>query len=162
MRMKVTPTTIAASACAVLLALNLLTRGTSVAVAQESAGIEGACCDVVQNGDCQWRTEESCAKIGGIYYGDGVEECPPDSPCEILGACCYGILKCRIRSEPGCFNGGANSGIWKGPDTNCDDADFNGISDVCDTTICMGDLDGDGEVGIVDFLFLLALWGPCE
>ena len=25
----------------------------------------------------------------------------------------------------------------------------------------LGDLDGDGEVGIVDFLGLLALWGPC-
>ncbi|MHC4100215.1 MAG: DUF1028 domain-containing protein [Planctomycetota bacterium] len=25
----------------------------------------------------------------------------------------------------------------------------------------LGDLDGDGEVGIVDFLDLLALWGPC-
>jgi hypothetical protein len=24
-----------------------------------------------------------------------------------------------------------------------------------------GDLDGDGEVGIVDSLALLALWGPC-
>jgi hypothetical protein len=25
-----------------------------------------------------------------------------------------------------------------------------------------GDLDGDGTVGIVDFLLLLAAWGPCE
>ena len=25
----------------------------------------------------------------------------------------------------------------------------------------LGDLDGDGVVGIVDFLELLAVWGPC-
>ncbi len=25
----------------------------------------------------------------------------------------------------------------------------------------LGDLDGDGQVGVVDFLGLLALWGPC-
>ncbi len=27
---------------------------------------------------------------------------------------------------------------------------------------CVGDLDGDNNVGIVDFLKLLAAWGPCE
>ena len=26
----------------------------------------------------------------------------------------------------------------------------------------VGDLDGDGSVGIVDFLLLLGVWGPCE
>jgi hypothetical protein len=26
---------------------------------------------------------------------------------------------------------------------------------------CVGDLDGDGEVGILDFLKLLGAWGPC-
>ena len=26
----------------------------------------------------------------------------------------------------------------------------------------LGDLDGDGTVGIIDFLILLASWGPCE
>ena len=27
--------------------------------------------------------------------------------------------------------------------------------------VFLGDLDGDGTVGIVDFLALLAAWGPC-
>ncbi len=26
---------------------------------------------------------------------------------------------------------------------------------------CLGDIDGDGTVGITDFLLLLAAWGPC-
>jgi len=26
---------------------------------------------------------------------------------------------------------------------------------------CLGDLDGDGVVGVTDFLLLLAVWGPC-
>ena len=30
----------------------------------------------------------------------------------------------------------------------------------CDAGTCQGDVDGDGEVGIVDFLALLAAWGP--
>ncbi len=50
------------------------------------------------------------------------------------------------------------------PDT-CDiftggsaDADGNGIPDEC---VIVGDLDGNGFVGIVDFLALLSSWGPC-
>ncbi len=38
------------------------------------------------------------------------------------------------------------------------DANGNGIPDTCDVP---GDLDGDGVVGITDFLALLAMWGPC-
>ncbi len=38
------------------------------------------------------------------------------------------------------------------------DADDNGIPDEC---FIIGDLDGDGFVGIVDFLSLLASWGAC-
>ncbi len=37
-----------------------------------------------------------------------------------------------------------------------DDANDNGIPDECE---CLGDLDGDNEVGIGDFLFLLGNWG---
>ena len=32
----------------------------------------------------------------------------------------------------------------------------------CETGGLLGDIDGDGIVGIVDFLLLLADWGPCE
>ena len=30
-----------------------------------------------------------------------------------------------------------------------------------DPALCQADLDGDGEIGIDDFLILLADWGPC-
>ena len=108
------------------------------------------------------RTEAECADIGGIYYGDGTVECPPESPCSIYGACCQPITgTCSIDNEPGCFNGGVNSGIWKGEGTDCLDNDFNGSPDICEAT-CPADLDTDGDVGIVDFLILLSQWGPCE
>ncbi len=31
----------------------------------------------------------------------------------------------------------------------------------CPIPVCPGDINGDGTVGIVDFLQLLAAWGPC-
>ncbi len=40
------------------------------------------------------------------------------------------------------------------------DADDNGIIDTCEPT-CFGDVDGDGDVGIVEFMQVLADWGPC-
>jgi hypothetical protein len=39
-----------------------------------------------------------------------------------------------------------------------DDANGNGVPDECDAP---GDLDGDGSVGVTDFLILIARWGPC-
>ena len=41
-----------------------------------------------------------------------------------------------------------------------DASDLNG-NDVPDECDVLGDLDGDGVVGITDFLDLLAVWGPC-
>ena len=40
------------------------------------------------------------------------------------------------------------------------DVNGNGTPDECESLLCAGDLDGDGVVGIVDFLALLAAWGP--
>jgi len=40
------------------------------------------------------------------------------------------------------------------------DADDNGIIDTCEPT-CFGDVDGDGMVGINEFMQVLADWGPC-
>ncbi len=40
------------------------------------------------------------------------------------------------------------------------DANENGIPDDCDVA-CQSDLDNDGEVGILDFLWLLTDWGVC-
>jgi hypothetical protein len=38
------------------------------------------------------------------------------------------------------------------------DLNGNGVPDECDV---VGDLDGDGSVGVTDFLLLLSHWGPC-
>ena len=40
------------------------------------------------------------------------------------------------------------------------DTDDNGILDVCQPT-CLGDSNGDGDVGASEFLELVASWGPC-
>ena len=158
MRMKVTPTTITMSACAVLLALNLLAKGTSVAVAQETEGPTGVCC--FPTGVCGGTTLTICLDNGGVFY-EGEDECPPESPCSIFGACCVPANgTCLVAPEPACL-GSPYFGIWKGPDTDCFDNDFNGLPDICENT-CPADLDGSGEVGIIDFLILLQLWGPCE
>jgi hypothetical protein len=40
-----------------------------------------------------------------------------------------------------------------------DDDDGNGVLDICE---CSADFNNDGMVAILDFLTLLALWGPCD
>ena len=40
------------------------------------------------------------------------------------------------------------------------DSNGNGTPDECETSSCTGDIDGDGDVGVTDFLELLAAWGP--
>jgi hypothetical protein len=44
------------------------------------------------------------------------------------------------------------------PTPSSGDVDGNGVPDECEV---MGDIDGDGVVGIGDFLLMLAMWGPC-
>ena len=57
------------------------------------------------------------------------------------------------------------------PGENCSNcpADVQcGLCETCVAGVCVpaplcpcGDLDGDGDTGISDFLILLSLWGPC-
>jgi hypothetical protein len=44
------------------------------------------------------------------------------------------------------------------PNPGQDDYDDDGIGDACE---CSGDADSSGDVGVVDFLAMLAAWGPC-
>ena len=36
------------------------------------------------------------------------------------------------------------------------------MSTACPVPVCQSDTNGDGEVNVLDFLELLANWGPCE
>jgi hypothetical protein len=44
------------------------------------------------------------------------------------------------------------------PEASSQDFDGNGVPDECEV---LGDIDGDGTVGIGDFLIMMAVWGPC-
>jgi len=69
----------------------------------------------------------------------------------------------RLDLSPDCNNNGVPDGedIANG-DSNDDNA--NGIPDECETggQECLGDLDGDGRVGVTDLLLVLDAWGPCS
>jgi predicted outer membrane repeat protein len=69
--------------------------------------------------------------------------CVPASP----GACCLDGNCVFVLQESCLANGGVFVGGPCGPAT-------------CPQP-CPGDLDGDGQVGVGDFLQLLATWGPC-
>ena len=75
------------------------------------------------------------------------------------GACCLPNGTCVTQIESGCESSG---GVWRGVGTLCGDFNQNGADDVCETLgACQSDLNNDGEVGIEDFLKLLADWGLC-
>jgi hypothetical protein len=78
-----------------------------------------------------------------LYFGDPV------------GSEIFKIISANA-VKPDCNNNGvADACDIVGPTST--DVDGNGIPDECD---CPWDLDGSGDVGITDFLALLANWGP--
>ena len=42
-----------------------------------------------------------------------------------------------------------------------ENADEDGVGDVCDPDLCSADLDGSGSVAFADLLALLGVWGAC-
>ncbi len=68
----------------------------------------------------------------------------------VAGACCLGDSCVVVLLEESCIAAG---GTYQGDNTICEASSCPGS--------CPADVDGDGEVGINDFLDLLAAWGPC-
>ncbi len=90
----------------------------------------------------------------------------------------YQVFDARVRSGSPAIDSGNNAAVPAGITTDLagqprfaddpatPDAGF-GIPPIVDRGAyefqpCLGDLDGDGTVGIADFLALLGAWGPCD
>ena len=126
------------------------------AVAQSEGGATGAC-DAVRFGCLVLLTGDTCIDLSGQWYGEG-SECGMAGPCDSLGfcpprsvACCLGDGGCFAVVPDLCVDMG---GTPSPPGTRCSEV-------TCDQP-CYGDVDGDGAVGINDFLDLLAAWGDCK
>ncbi len=126
----------------------------------------GACC--VGFDSCTELTQTDCNNQKGSYQGDGTV-CPDAcDPCggPNAGDCCVG------HGTPGCndaaccatvcafdsFCCGVDAGFWEEP--RCVDLAIDLCGGLCAGVPCPWDCgDGDGTVGIVDFLALLGQWG---
>ncbi len=125
------------------------------AVAQSEGGVLGAC--VQPGGSCVLITADECAKVEGLWYGEGTfcngnTPCSPFTGCPPAStACCFGDGTCVVLVPELCVEAGATPTI----------VDVTPCFAVTCPQPCVGDLDNDGSVGINDFLDLLANWGPC-
>jgi len=149
---------------AVLIAANLVISVTSPAPSASAAeparaesltGALQACCFPQLNGKCLMDTVEGCEFRGGMPQGPGTDcaavSCLP-------GACCLppagggsfcvgdGLTETVCEAIGGTFGGHGSKCIEVG----------------CTANLCPSDVTGDGEVGIDDFLQVLADWGTCE
>jgi len=127
------------------------------AVAQSEAAALGACV-LQQGGSCVLTTADACTKFQfGLWYGEGTF-CNGDTPCStfagcppISTACCLGNGTCLVLVPELCVEAGGTPTI----------VDLTPCFAVNCPPPCVGDLDDDGIVGIVDFLDLLQNWGMC-
>ena len=141
----------------VLLALSPMFGHEPRAVAQSQGGMLGACVQQV-GGSCLQITADECAKLLGLWYGEGTF-CNGNTPCSPLSgcppastACCFGDGTCVVLVPELCVEAGGTPTI----------VDLTPCFAVACPQPCVGDLDNDGNVGIVDFLDLLVNWGTCE
>ena len=141
----------------VLLALNPIFSREPRAVAQREGGVLGACVQQL-GGSCLLITADECAKLLGLWYGEGTF-CKGDTPCSRFTgcppastACCLGDGTCVVLVPELCVEAGGTPAIVDV--TPC-------FAATCPQP-CVGDLDNNGDVGITDFLDLLANWGQCR
>ena len=68
------------------------------------------------------------------------------------GACCTGnAVSCVDTTEEECDTKFGHT--WLGLGTSCADGSC--------TSLCEGDLTGNGDVGLTDLIAVLSNWGPC-
>ncbi len=140
----------------VLLAPNSMFSHEPRAAAQGEVAAVGACVQQA-GGSCLLTTADECAKLPGLWYGDGTF-CAGSTPCSPLTgcppvstACCLSDGTCFVLLAELCVEAGGTPTI----------VDVTPCFAVTCPQPCVGDLDYDGNVGINDFLNLLANWGPC-
>jgi hypothetical protein len=120
-------------------------------------------------------------RVGGWFEGDMGAATVTISCTVPTGACCLADAGCAAGvTQSECE--GTLAGTYLGHGSSCAvggslDCNDNGLLDECevlagttpdvngngipDECECLGDVDGDGAVGVTDFLQLLAEWGPC-
>ena len=136
-----------------LLALNPIFSREPRAVAQNEGGVLGACVQQL-GGSCLLITADECAKLLGLWYGEGTF-CIDNTPCSPLTgcppastACCLGDGTCVVLVPELCVEAGGTPAI----------VDLAPCFAVNCPHQCFGDLDNDGAVGINDLLAMLAAW----
>ncbi len=139
----------------VLLAPNLSFSHEPLAVAQSAGAAVGACVQQL-GGACLLVAADECAKLPGLWYGEGTF-CDGSTPCSPLTgcppvstACCLSDGTCVVLLAELCVEASGTPTI----------VDVTPCFAVTCPQPCVGDLDYDGNVGINDFLLLLAAWGP--
>ena len=110
--------------------------------------VSGACCLI---NSCQLMGQADCETAGGMWL-PGQLECL-ENTCDVAyGACCTNDTCVMEFLDAGdCLIYG---GTWLGPGSNCDQCEKTGEG-------CAGDLDGDGDVDVLDLLAIIDAWGDC-
>ncbi len=100
----------------VLLALNSMFSHEPRAVAQSEGGVVGACVQQL-GGSCLLVTADECAKLPGLWYGEGTF-CNGNAPCSPLTgcppvstACCLGDGTCVLLLAELCVEAGGTPTI---------------------------------------------------
>lgn len=144
--------------CAVASIVAILVGWNLRAATPAGLSADGACC--WPDGSCGFTSSLACAELGGIYQGDGVTclaaDCRPrptvvsvsvlpvsSVTTDVIRAWSDGVVDLTRVDTGSC-----------GEEIHCGPTAIMGPA-------CAGDVNRDGLVDNVDFLELLARWGPC-